>query len=64
MPPQEVAHEKPRYVDFEPREYIPPAAKTQSTTGDEASEQKVTPAARKKTIDRLETWLSNIKKEK
>ncbi len=64
MPPQEVAHEKPRYADFEPREYIPPAAKTQSTTGDGASEQKVTPAARKKTIDRLETWLSNIKKEK
>ncbi len=64
MPPQEVAHEKPRHVDFEPREYVPPAAKTRSTTGDEAPEQKVTPAARKKTIDRLETWLSNIKKEK
>jgi tetratricopeptide (TPR) repeat protein len=64
MPPQEVAREKPRYVDFEPREYIPPAAETKPTTRDEMPEQKVTPAARKKTIDRLETWLSNIKKEK
>ncbi len=64
MPPQEVAHKKPRYVDFEPREYIPPAAKTQSPTGDETPVEKVIPAARKKTIDRLETWLSNIKKEK
>ncbi len=52
-------------VDFEPREYIPSDGLPR-----EASEGKVrlTPlqsiTARKETIDRLENWLKNIKKER
>ena len=52
-------------LDFEPREYIPPDAPPR-----EAKEGKVhlaprqSIASRKETIDRLENWLKNIKKEK
>jgi len=52
-------------LDFEPRENVPPDTSTR-----EAKEERVhlTPrqslASRKETIDRLENWLKNIKKEK
>ncbi|HEY6010054.1 MAG TPA: hypothetical protein VIX18_01185, partial [Nitrospirota bacterium] len=61
------AEAKPLFTDFEPREYVPPKDEF------EPAEQKVeaapavsmsSKAARRETIDRLETWLKNIKKEK
>ena len=51
--------------NFEPREYIPPDASPRET---KAGKIHLTPrqsiASRKETIDRLENWLKNIKKEK
>jgi tetratricopeptide (TPR) repeat protein len=65
MPPQEAVRPKPQYTDFEPREYIPPTAERRPAIEDPVhTAPKATPAARKETIDRLEQWLSNIKKEK
>jgi hypothetical protein len=65
MPPQEAVRPKPPYTDFEPREYIPPTAERRPAAEDSVhTAPKATPAARKETIDRLEQWLSNIKKEK
>ncbi len=66
MPPrEEKARPIPQYADFEPREYIPPSALQPP-----AQEDTVRPAPKsgaavnKATIDRLEHWLSNIKKER
>ncbi len=64
-PPAEHARTQPAYVDFEPREYIPPDAPPRMTTAQKgATTQKSSATARKETIDRLEHWLQNIKKEK
>ncbi len=52
-------------VDFVPREYIPPDSsppKANEENVDIIPRQSV--VARKETIDRLENWLKNIKKEK
>ncbi len=66
MPPQEETPKTiPKNIDFEPSEYIPP-------TTEQLPKEEGTPhtppasdiATHKATIDRLEHWLSNIKKEK
>ena len=56
---------KRTYQDFEPKEYIPPDASLKT------ARPRTTPAvaassmtSKKETIDRLEKWLSTIKKEK
>jgi tetratricopeptide (TPR) repeat protein len=61
---QETSRQKPPYADFEPREYIPPSASLRES-GEERipMEAKQPGATRKETIDRLEHWLKNIKKE-
>jgi len=66
-PDLESARTRPQDTDFEPREYLPPKSakeplKPASAKGMAA--QPPTPAARKEKIARLETWLTNIKKEK
>jgi hypothetical protein len=64
---QEQARPKPQYLDFEPREYIPPeteqGAQKPSAVKVHAT-AKAAPAGRNEAIARLETWLTNIKKEK
>ena len=64
---QEQALPKPQYLDFEPREYIPPH-KEQEPLKPTAEKVQATanaaPAGRNEAIARLETWLTNIKKEK
>lgn len=56
---------RPVSADFEPREYIPPGAELRAGKKAEAHTAPKQPAAgRKETIDRLETWLKNIAKEK
>jgi tetratricopeptide (TPR) repeat protein len=63
-PDQGLAQEKLVYTDFEPREYMPPAAKTVETKAEKVLEAPKSPTAiRKETIHRLEAWLKNIKKE-
>lgn len=53
------------YRDFEPKEYIPPdASPKRAATSAAAAELAPLPAEKKETIDRLEKWLSAIKKEK
>ena len=66
MPPQEeAARPMPQYSDFEPREYIPPTTEQQPAKEETArTAPKPDAATNKATIDRLEHWLSNIKKEK
>ena len=64
---QEQARSKPQHLDFEPREYIPPQTdqgplkpiveKVHATA-------KAASVGRNEAIARLETWLTNIKKEK
>jgi len=52
-------------LDFEPREYIPPDASPRVTKDEKVHltpRQSIT--SRKETIDRLENWLKNIKKER
>ena len=62
---EEKAKPIPQYVDFEPREYIPPTTDQQPAKEETAhTAPKSNAAAHKATIDRLEHWLSNIKKEK
>ena len=57
-PARTQAGSEPKLEDFEPREYVPPAAEPERTTRDHR------PGGRKETIARLETWLTTIKKEK
>ncbi len=61
----EPVSKKPPYNDFEPREYIPPTASLREKPPEEKVpvEAKQPGVARKETIDRLEHWLKNIKKE-
>ncbi|HXY54956.1 MAG TPA: tetratricopeptide repeat protein [Nitrospirota bacterium] len=62
----DVTPPKPLETGFEPVEYVPP----QAAEKHEPLEKKAPPmmkspmAGRKETIDRLENWLKNIKKEK
>ncbi len=53
---------RPLYTDFEPREYVPPAAEPAGDAVQAAPAPSI--ASRKETLDRLETWLKNIRKEK
>ncbi|HYA87562.1 MAG TPA: tetratricopeptide repeat protein [Nitrospirota bacterium] len=66
MPPQEETSKPiPQHTEFEPTEYIPPTADQLPTKEEEArSTPKSDTLTQKATIDRLEQWLSNIKKEK
>jgi hypothetical protein len=64
---QEQALSKPQYLDFEPREYIPPHEEQEPlkpTAEKVHATANAAPAGRNEAIARLETWLSNIKKEK
>ncbi len=64
---QEQARLRPQFTDFEPREYVPPAAERELVKpAAEKVSATTTPgiARRKETIARLETWLFTIKKEK
>ncbi len=64
QPEQEAARQKAPYTDFEPREYIPPtAALREERTEKVPAEAGPQGMGRKDTIDRLEHWLKNIKKE-
>ncbi len=64
-PDQESVRPKPHYADFEPREYIPPDAELRAAKAEKVQvASKQSAATRKETIDRLENWLKNIKKEK
>jgi len=68
LPVQETTRAKPAFTDFEPREYVPPQAEPQAEpVGATAQKIHAAPkspkASRKETIDRLESWLKNIKKE-
>jgi tetratricopeptide (TPR) repeat protein len=60
-----LAQTKPAYTDFEPREYVPPAAPQPGETKEETvfAAAKSSTVIRKETIHRLEAWLKNIKKE-
>jgi tetratricopeptide (TPR) repeat protein len=63
--PQEFSRARPAFTDFEPQEYIPPKGEPLEEKTEKAhAAPKPPPASRKATIDRLETWLKNIKKEK
>ena len=66
MPPQEKTSKPiPQYVEFEPSEYIPPTTEQLTTKeGDALIAPSTDAVSHKATIDRLEQWLSNIKKEK
>ncbi len=65
MPPGEHERDQPAYVDFEPREYVPPDVPPRLTKEQKGPTlQKSSATARKETIYRLEHWLQNIKKEK
>jgi tetratricopeptide (TPR) repeat protein len=67
VPVQESARSRPQAADFEPREYLPPKSAREPLKPAEVQLKAVqppSPAGRKETIARLETWLSNIKKEK
>jgi tetratricopeptide (TPR) repeat protein len=67
MPPQneELNKARPANPDFEPREYVPPGAEPVEPKEEPVSATTKAPSAnRKETIDRLENWLKNIKKEK
>lgn len=64
---QEQARPKSHYLDFEPREYVPPQTEQVSlkpTAEKVSATAKAGIAGRKEVITRLETWLTNIKKEK
>jgi tetratricopeptide (TPR) repeat protein len=64
---REDAREKPVYAEFEAREYIPPTAEfaiEDPETEKTYAAAKPSQANRRVTVDRLETWLHNIKKEK
>ncbi len=57
--------QRPPYTDFEPREYIPPSAAPREEPEENVPVDANQPGlSRKETIDRLEHWLKNIKKEK
>lgn len=72
-PEPKAAQPKPIYNDFEPREYAPPMeepalVETKVEPVEEKAERpraatKSPTAIRKDTIERLESWLKNIKKE-
>jgi hypothetical protein len=66
---QEHQPHRPAHVDFEPREYIPPKPKkavaaTLPVTAPAPKPHLSGAARRNETIGRLETWLSQIRKEK
>lgn len=66
-PPREPSQGKPLFTDFEPREYVPPKDEFEQVVNKaEVTQAASRPsiAAKRETIDRLETWLKNIKKEK
>jgi tetratricopeptide (TPR) repeat protein len=69
LPAKETTRAKPAFTDFEPREYVPPQAEPVEPEPVGATAQKThaapksPKASRKETIDRLESWLKNIKKE-
>jgi hypothetical protein len=63
LAPEGEAPPKEQSVEFEPREYIPPSAALRQPE-EQAPVLPGEGAERKATIDRLEQWLSNIKKEK
>lgn len=60
---REYAPRTPVNVDFEPREYVPPSATTEAKSENVSAAEPSTTAGRKRTIERLESWLNNIKKE-
>jgi tetratricopeptide (TPR) repeat protein len=63
--PQEFSRAKPAFTDFEPQEYVPPKEEPFAEKAEKAhAAPRPQLASRKATIDRLETWLKNIKKEK
>jgi tetratricopeptide (TPR) repeat protein len=63
--PQEFSRARPAFTDFEPQEYVPPKEEPFAEKTEKAhAAPRPQPASRKATIDRLETWLKNIKKEK
>ncbi len=59
---------RPAHVDFEPREYVPPKPKKAAAVtlpiAAQAPNPHLSSAKRNETIGRLETWLSQIRKEK
>jgi hypothetical protein len=66
-PSREPSQARPLFTDFEPREYMQP--KDEPEPAEHKAEvtqasSKPSIAARRETIDRLEFWLKNIKKEK
>jgi len=64
---QEQARSKPQHLDFEPREYIPPQTDQgplKPTAEKVHATAKAASVGRNEAIARLETWLTNIKKEK
>ncbi len=66
-PSREPSQGKPLFTDFEPREYVPPKDVFEPVEHKvEVTQAALRPstAAKRETIDRLETWLKNIKKEK
>lgn len=66
-PVLESARARPQKPDFVPREYLPPKSAGEPVmpaTAKAKTAQNLPPAGRKETIARLETWLTNIKKEK
>ncbi len=66
-PSREPSPGKPLFTDFEPREYVPPKDVFEPVEHKvEVTQAALRPstAAKRETIDRLETWLKNIKKEK
>jgi tetratricopeptide (TPR) repeat protein len=72
-PEPKAAQPKPMYTDFEPREYAPPTEEAELVEASVApvvekaerprAATKSSTAIRKDTIERLESWLKNIKKE-
>jgi tetratricopeptide (TPR) repeat protein len=64
QPVQDAIRAKPAFTDFEPREYVPPKPEPVGAPAQKAHAAPKSPkASRKETIDRLESWLRNIKKE-
>jgi hypothetical protein len=67
VPVQESTRTRPQDTHFEPREYLPPKSVSEPVKPAAVkakAAQNLPPAGRKETIARLETWLTNIKKEK
>jgi hypothetical protein len=66
-PSRESSRPEPLSRELEPREFVPPKSelKPADAKGEQANRaQQPSRTAKKETIDRLETWLRNIKKER